>query len=199
MESASGGCLCGIVDDLCLVFPFHEAEQVLNEFRKQFIAITDAGPIVMELQHEDIISRGDVSMIRRTADPTEQNQILHSCLKEKCTKKAFRTVCKLLTEMQGNPKMRALGEDMRQRLETGVCVRVHVWVYGWNRAILACFLFPLPIKSLFAGHTTSPTALGLKPHMDIYHTATSECAQNSCTSRAMAVKCIQYYTTILQS
>ena len=78
----------------------------------------------MELQYEDIISRGDVRTIRRTADPTEQNQILHSCLKEKCTKEAFRTVCKLLTEVQGNPKMRGLGEDMRQRLETGVCVYV---------------------------------------------------------------------------
>ena len=187
-------------------------------FWQQFIAITDAGPIIMELQHEGIISRGDVRTITRTADPTEQNLILHFCLKEKCTKEVFRTVCKLLTEVQGNPKMRTLGEDMGQRLETGVCIRVcmracacvcgwvcvccvcvcvwmcgvccmHVvWVYVCNRAVLACIIYQIS--------PTSPTALGLKPHMDMYHTATSECAQNGCTSRAMTVKCIQYYTTI---
>ena len=104
------------------MFSFHEAEQVLDEFRDQFIAGADAGPIIMELLHWDIINRGDMKTITRTADPTEQNQILHFCLKEKCTTEALKIVCDVFTEVKGNPKMRALGEDMRQKLETGVCV-----------------------------------------------------------------------------
>ena len=104
------------------MFSFHEAEQVLDEFRDQFIAGADAGPIIMELLHRDIINRGDMKTITRTADPTEQNQILHFCLKEKCTTEALKIVCDVFTKVKGNPKMRALGEDMRQKLETGVCV-----------------------------------------------------------------------------
>ena len=131
-------------------------------FWQQFIAITDAGSIIMELLHEDIISRGDVRTITRTADPTEQNLILHFCLKEKCTKEVFRT---LLTEVQGNPKMRTLGEDMDQRLETGVCIHVCmracacvcVCVDVWGgvvcmlcgcMCVIELFLLALYIKSL---------------------------------------------------
>ena len=66
--------------------------------------------------------------VTRTADPTEQNQILHFCLKEKCTTEALKIVCDVFTKVKGNPKMRALGEDMRQKLETGVCVCVCVYV-----------------------------------------------------------------------
>ena len=78
----------------------------------------------MELLHKEIISRGDMMTIKRTAEPTEQNQILHFCLKQKCTEEAFKTVCKAFIEVEGNPKMRALGGDMRRMLETGVCVCV---------------------------------------------------------------------------
>ena len=42
----------------------------------------------MELLHKDIISTGDMMTIKRTADPTEQNQILHFSLKQKCTEEA---------------------------------------------------------------------------------------------------------------
>ena len=73
----------------------------------------------MELLHKDIISRGDMMTIKRTADPIEQNQFLHFCLKQKCTEEAFKTVCKVFKEVEGNPKMRALGDNMRRMLETG--------------------------------------------------------------------------------
>ena len=57
--------------------------------------------------------------IKRAADPTEQNQFLHYCLKQKCTEEAFKTVCKVFIEVEGNPKTRALGDDMRRMLATG--------------------------------------------------------------------------------
>ena len=59
-----------------------------------------------------------------TLDPAQQNQFLHLILKEKCTARAFETVCDIITAVKGNPKMKALGESMKRRLETGcyVCV-----------------------------------------------------------------------------
>ena len=78
-----------------------------------------------------------------TLDPTQQNQFLHLILKEKCTEDAFETVCDIITAVEGNPRMKALGESMKRRLETGGymcawgegdgdCVWVHmvVSVYG---------------------------------------------------------------------
>ena len=54
-----------------------------------------------------------------TLDPTQQNQFLHLILKEKCTEDTLETVCDIITAVKGNPKMKALGESMKRRLETG--------------------------------------------------------------------------------
>ena len=61
-----------------------------------------------------------------TLDPKEQNAFLHLYLKEKCTDEAFKAVCEIIIAVQGNPKMKALGEAMKRMLETGKCVCVCV-------------------------------------------------------------------------
>ena len=88
----------------------------------------EAEKVAEELLHKDIISRGDQRTITRAEDPTLQNQVLHRCLKEKCTLVALRSVCATIKAVKGNPKMAALGNKMMRRLETGtVCVHV-VWL-----------------------------------------------------------------------
>ena len=111
-----------------VVLPFHEAQQVLDGFREQFIQEMDANAVVLDLVHYDIINRGNLRTITRTEDPTEQNKFLHLYLKEKCTKDAFLNVCDIISDVKGNPKMRALGTAMRRTLESGVCVCMCVCV-----------------------------------------------------------------------
>ena len=94
----------------------------------------DANAVVLELLHNNIIDGGDERRIAMTLDPTQQNQFLHLILKEKCTEDAFETVCDIITTVKGNPKMKALGESMKRRLETGrfMCVkegRLCAWVH----------------------------------------------------------------------
>ena len=104
--------------------PFHEAVQVLNLFRDQFIEEMDANAVVLELLHNNIIDRGDQRTITANTNPTQQNQFLHLILKEKCTEDAFETFCDIITAVKGNPKMKALGESMKRRLEKGGYMRV---------------------------------------------------------------------------
>ena len=53
----------------------------------------------------------------------------------------------------------------------------------------------MPPKSLPAGDTVSPTALGSEAHTNTQHTVTGECVHNCGTSEAMAMK----HTPILQN
>ena len=87
----------------------------------------DTSAVVLDLLHYKIIDSGDEARLSRTYNRRQQNQILHLCLKQKCTLEAFKIVCSIIIKVEGNPKMRALGEDMR-RLVAGVCVRVCVCV-----------------------------------------------------------------------
>ena len=80
----------------------------------------DAKAVIMELVHEDIISSGDESEILKNEDPRLQNQKLHSCLMNKCTKEALYAVCCIIMEVKGNPKMKALGKDMKRSLSEGL-------------------------------------------------------------------------------
>ena len=82
----------------------------------------DANAVIVELLDKDIIGRGDEKTIAKIDDPTQQNQKLHLMLKDKCTDEALKTVCNLLIAVKGHPKMKALGKDMKRRLETGKCV-----------------------------------------------------------------------------
>ena len=101
------------------VFPFLVAPQVLDLFRDQFIDKMDAEAVIMELLHKGIIDRGDLRTITRNPNPRQQNEYLHLCLKDKCTEGSFKTVCDVISSVQGNPKMKALGEAMKRSLETG--------------------------------------------------------------------------------
>ena len=95
-------------------------EEVLDHFRDRFINDAASSAIIYELKHKDVIASGDVEMIERNADVTQRNQYLHECLKRKCTKEALMEVCNVMSAVRGNPKMNALGRDMRRRLK-GIC------------------------------------------------------------------------------
>ena len=79
----------------------------------------DANAIVMKLLHNDIIDEGDQKEVSNVSNPIEQNEILHLCLKKKCTNNTLKTVCDAMIGVAGNPKMAALGTDMQKRLEAG--------------------------------------------------------------------------------
>ena len=100
------------------------AEKVLDEFRETFIDVMDANAVVLNLLYYNIIDGGDEKRLSTTYNPREQNQFLHLCLSKKCTMEALKTVCNVIIKVKGNPKMRALGNNMKRRLETGACVCV---------------------------------------------------------------------------
>ena len=104
-------------------------EQVLDHFRNQFIRDVDASAIVFELQHIGIISGSDRRMIRSSRNQMVQNEILHRLLRQKCTKEALMTVCEVIIGVQGNPRMKELGEDMKRMLEGKCCVCIYVCTY----------------------------------------------------------------------
>ena len=101
-------------------------EEILSEFRKQFISDMDVNMVVMELLDKDIISDGVRENIEKAGGPIHRSEILHEHLKRTCTEEAFRTVCAVIASVRGNPKMSALGKDMQKSLASGVCVCVCV-------------------------------------------------------------------------
>ena len=112
-----------------VIFSFHAAEFVLNEYRDWFISEMDANAVVLELLHQDIISNGDQERIAKTDDRMQRNTILHACLLRTCTNEALLRACGIFVSVRGNPKMSVLGEDMRRSLESGVwhaCTYVYV-------------------------------------------------------------------------
>ena len=86
----------------------------------------DANAIVHDLKHQDIIGDGDLTTITRNPDARQQNQYLHACLLKKCTEDALRKMCGIIIDVQGNPRMKALGEDMKSMLEGKCCVQVFI-------------------------------------------------------------------------
>ena len=109
-------------------FPVCAAEEVLDCFRERFISEVDANSIVLHLGREDIIPERDVATITRMSDPMEQNEHLHHCLKRSCTTDALRRACEIIISVRGNPRMAALGRDMKRLLEgkSSVCSCVSV-------------------------------------------------------------------------
>ena len=81
----------------------------------------DADAIIYELKHQDIITDGDLMRIRKIDSMTQKNQDLHKCLKNNCTKEALVRVCDILIVYKGNPKMNALGQEMKRNLHQGRC------------------------------------------------------------------------------
>ena len=82
----------------------------------------DANAVINELLYKGLIPAGDYNKLTETDCPKQQNEHLHACLLKTCTKEALMRVFDIITSLQGNPKMSALGEDMQRRLESGVCV-----------------------------------------------------------------------------
>ena len=106
---------------LCTVtLPFRAVKEVLDHFYDRFCEEMDASSIAWQLVQEGIIDDGDRTQIIMQLKRRVQNQILHACLKQKCTPDAFNTVCNvIIKEKSGNPVMAALGGDMQRRLKTG--------------------------------------------------------------------------------
>ena len=92
---------------------------MLDHFRDRFIADMDAKTVVMELLNMEVIDDGDKNIIFREDSTKLQNEILYNCLKKKCTDVALRDVCDVIIGVSGNPRMRALGEDIKERLVAG--------------------------------------------------------------------------------
>ena len=55
-------------------------------------------------------------------NPTEQNELLHAHMMLTCTKESMMVVCDILIGVEGNPRMKALGENMKSMLECQCCV-----------------------------------------------------------------------------
>ena len=111
-----------------VIFSFHAAELVLNEYRDRFITEMDANAVIRDLFHHGIISDGDQESIAKADSRMERNRILHACLLRTCTNEALLRACGIIVSVQGNPKMSVLGDDMRKRLESGVCAHAYVYV-----------------------------------------------------------------------
>ena len=126
--------------------PLHSAENVLDQFRDRFIKEVDSEAVVGGLLHKDIIDEGDERDITSAKNPTRQNEKLHLCLRRKCTLDALITVCDIMTAVGGNPNMLALGETMKRRLETGVCM---------HACVCAC------IDNLYFSATLNPVTFDL--------------------------------------
>ena len=105
-----------------MIFFFHAAEDILNEFRDRFISEMDANTVAMDMFHYKIIPDGVLESIAKADGRRQRNSILHNCLLRTCTNEALMRACDIITSVQGNPKMSALGKDMKRRLESGVCV-----------------------------------------------------------------------------
>ena len=90
----------------------------------------DANVVVWEFLHRGFISEGDKNKLTQFDEPRQCNQFLHWTLVQKYTEDAFEIVCNIITAVKGNPKMKALGESMKRRLETGGYMSVCVWGGG---------------------------------------------------------------------
>ena len=135
---------------LLSIFPFHAAELVLKEYRERFISEMDASSVVSDFAYHSIISDGVRESIAKANGPRQRNSILHDYLLQTCTNDAMMTACDMITSVQGNPKMFALGKDMKRRLESGVCVCV--WVGGCACASAFVWVWPtfvLTFQSLY--------------------------------------------------
>ena len=108
------------------VFSCHAAEEVLDHFRDRFIADMDAKTIVMELLNMSVIDEGIKSRVLREDSTKLQNEILHDCLKKRCTDDALRAVCDVIIGVSGNPRMKAFGEDIKKRLMAGIYIGLGV-------------------------------------------------------------------------
>lgn len=98
------------------LFLFCVVEQVLDHFYDRFVKDMDALNVIYELQRQDIISEGDQKEVKQSSDSKQQNQFLHQCLKKKCDLEALIKVCDVVVAVRGNPRLKSLGNDMKNKL-----------------------------------------------------------------------------------
>ena len=103
-------------------------EDVLHHFREQFIKDMDANAVLHELQWEGFISDNVKSEVKAATSSKERNEILYDHLSRTSTTESLITTCDIISQVKGNPRMRALGEQMKNELEIGKCVYVRVTV-----------------------------------------------------------------------
>ena len=95
---------------------FCVAQQALDHLRKRFIREVDATTIVHELEYRGIISDGVRQEVTTASGMVVQNRILHAHLVRTCTKETLLDVSEVMITVEGNPIMKALGEDMKRAL-----------------------------------------------------------------------------------
>ena len=76
----------------------------------------DATTIVHELEYRGIISDGVRQEVTTASGMVVQNRILHAHLVRTCTKETLLDVSEVMITAEGNPIMKALGEDMKRAL-----------------------------------------------------------------------------------
>ena len=102
--------------------PFCAVDQVLGHFRDRFIREADASDIVFDLESKGVIPNGVLTAVNKETSAVRQSQILYAHLERTSTKDSLITVCEVIIAVQGNPRMRALGEDMKSKLQCKLCV-----------------------------------------------------------------------------
>ena len=118
--------LCHDADALNILYPFSfcVVKKILKDFRESFNECIDVDAIKYDLKEKDIISDEEVRRISNTASPKEQRQYLRDHLQRNCTAKALIDVCNVISAVEGNPRMKKLGEDMKRQLKGKVYVHV---------------------------------------------------------------------------
>ena len=111
----------------------------------------DAAAIVHNLQYCSIISHGDQKTITQNMDVHQQNQILHAQLMKNCTTEALMNVCDMITAVEGNPKMRKLGNDMKKELKKGImcCIMDMQPAVKWRSRPLSPCTCALTLRFLY--------------------------------------------------
>ena len=104
-------------------------DQVLDHFRDRFLKEMDASEVVFDLKNKGIISDGVLTAVNKVTSATQQNQFLHAHLERTSTKESLMTVCEVIIAVPGNPRMRALGEDMKRKLDGKYCVFIRTCMH----------------------------------------------------------------------
>ena len=109
--------------------PFCAVDQVLENFHDRFIKEVDASTIVFQLQRQNVIPDNVLTAVNMETSATRQNYILYAHLERTSTKESLLTVCEVIIAVPGNPRMRALGEDMKRKLEGKYCVFIRTCMH----------------------------------------------------------------------
>ena len=79
----------------------------------------EADVVASDLRESGIIPQGCQEQISRAYGRKQRNEILHDRLVTNCTRGALICACDVFIAEEGYPKMNALGEAMKKKLEAG--------------------------------------------------------------------------------